>query len=209
LTGASERDLGTIELALGVIGPSAYAEEAQDLAHSITGASGADGWNRQIGDRPAVLLTAERRWAWQRPLVGGLDAGLVPALGVHLGNVQTAAAAGLLVRVGSGLEMDFGPPRMRPSLSGLGVFRPPPGVAWYLFGGVEGRAVAYDATLDGNDEGYWTTDSSPVVGEATFGLALAWRGMRASLSAVYQSETFESQSYDPFIFGSLNLSIRY
>src|SRR5690606_26746025 len=99
--------------------------------------------------------------------------------------------------------------RMRPSLSGLGVFRPPPGAAWYLFGGVEGRAVAYDATLDGNDERYWTTDSSPGVSEATFGLALARRCMHAPLSAIYQSETFESHSYDPFIFGSLNLSIRY
>jgi hypothetical protein len=133
----------------------------------------------------------------------------VPALGVNLGNAQTSAAAGVLLRVGRGLAMDFGPPRIRPALSGLGVFRPPEGFAGYLFVGVEGRAVAYDETLDGNRRGYWDVDRSPLVGELPFGLALAWRGFRLAGTGVVQSETFQEQTRQPHVFGSLNLSFAF
>lgn len=208
LSAASADSLGMIELSLGIIGPSSGAEDAQNLAHAILGRRRIRGWDRQLGDRPAGLLVAERRWH-RRLATGplGLELGVVPAVGVHLGNVQTSAAGGALLRIGHGLEMDFGPPRIRPALSGLGIFRPPEGFAWYLFAGFEGRAIAYQETLDGNRNGYWQVDREPLVAEVPIGLVLACGRSRLAFTMVSQTRTFDEQPDAWHHFGSLSVSL--
>jgi hypothetical protein len=210
LNAATATDFATAELSLGVIGPAARGEELQDFVHTIRSENEDEGWNRQIDNRPAALLSLERRWAieWARPSET-LAADVVPAAGLQLGNVQTSAAAGFLVRFGRHLDIDFGPPRIRPALSGIGVFRPPPDWALYGFLGAEGRAVAYDATLDGNDDGYWRIDREPLVGELSAGGVLAVRSFRIAFTAIAQTATFEEQSKKPFLFGSLQMSYAF
>jgi hypothetical protein len=217
LHAADETSLGVAELSLGVIGPAALAEQAQDLAHDAIGVEKLGGWKHQVGNRAAGMLSLERRWRLERglgaglpqPFGGELEVDAVPALGANLGNVQTSAAASLLLRFGQGLAMDFGPPRMRPALSGLGVFRPPEGFAWYLYAGFEGRAVAYDETLDGNRNGYWRVDRTPLVGEVLSGLALAWGPLRLDGSLVVRSRTFDEQSRNPHAFTGMNLTVAF
>lgn len=208
LHAASEDQLGTLELALGLVGPEAFGEEVQDAIHDLVNDEKLEGWRHQIGNRFVAMLSAERRWRFGRS-AGPIEFDVVPALGANLGNAQTSGAASFLLRVGHGLAMDFGPPRIRPALSGLGVFRPPEGLAGYLFVGVEGRAVAYDETLDGNRRGYWDVDRSPLVGELPFGFALAWNRFRLAGTGVFQSETFQEQTRQPHAFGSVNLSFAF
>jgi hypothetical protein len=209
LQAADETSLGVAELSLGVVGPAALAEQTQDLVHDSLGVEKLGGWDRQIENRPVAMLSVERRWRIEPVPSEGLEFDVVPALGANLGNLQTSAAAGFLLRVGHGLAMDFGPPRLRPALSGAGVFRPPENLAGYLFVGVEGRAIAYDATLDGNRNGYWRVDRDPLVGELPFGVALAWGPLRFTAAGVVQTDTFEEQSRDPHVFGSTNLSLAF
>lgn len=217
LQAADDASLGLAELSLGVIGPEALGEQVQDLAHDAIGVEKLGGWGHQVGTRAAAMLTLERRWRLTLPLGvglaqpfgGELEVDAVPALGVHLGNVQTGAAAGLLLRFGQGLAMDFGPPRLRPALSGGGVFRPPEGLAWYVYVGVEGRAVAYDETLDGNHQGYWRVDRTPLVGEAIGGLSLAWGPLRLDGSLAFESRTFDEQSRCPHAFGATSLTLAF
>ena len=210
LSSASEADLSTVEVSLGVIGPSARAHEAQDFAHYLTNGDKYEGWNRQIDDRPAVLITLVRSWALQWAALEGFAADVVPAVGANLGNVQTSAAVGMIARFGHHLEVDFGPPRIRPALAGNGVFRSPNGKwAFYAFVGAEGRAIAYDQTIDGNDDGYWRVDREPLVGEVSGGAELVYRAVRASFAMIVQSATFEQQSHTPFVFGSLQLSTAF
>ena len=217
LVAASDTRLGVAELSLGVIGPAALGEQVQDLVHDAIGVEKLGGWGHQIGNRAAAMLTVEQRWRLERtlargprrPFGGPFEVDAVPAVGANLGNVQTSAAAGLLLRLGQGLAMDFGPPRMRPALSGVAVFRPPEGLAWYVFAGVEGRAVAYDATLDGNRNGYWRIDRRPLVGEATAGVALAWGPLRLDGAVVLQSATFDEQSQAPHAFTATSLSLAF
>jgi lipid A 3-O-deacylase len=209
LSATTPERLGTAELSLGVIGPASGAKQVQDFAHGLLGRNEPDGWGRQLGNRFAGLLTLERRWQWNLPLGEGLEAGVVPAVGVNVGNVQTAAAAGVMLRLGHGLAMDFGPPRIRPALSGLGVFRRPDGFAGYLFAGVEGRAIAYDGTLEGDTHGYWHVDREPLVAEVPFGFELAYRAARLSATGVLQTKTFDQQSGNSFLFGSVSLSFLF
>lgn len=150
----------------------------------------------------------ERRWQRALPTAPlGLELGVVPAAGIHLGNVQTSAAGGALLRVGHGLEMDFGPPRVRPALSGLGIFRPPEGFAWHLFARVEGRAVAYQETLDGNRNGFWQIDREPLVAEVPIGLMLAYGRTRLAFTFVSRTRTFDQQPDAWHRFGSLTVSL--
>jgi hypothetical protein len=206
LTSMSPTSLGTVELSLGAIGPASGAEHVQEIAHGLTGADTLGGWDYQISNRVAGLLTVERRWQRNAWLGETLEVGAVPAIGLSLGNVQTSASAGFLLRAGRRISVDFGPPRMRPALSGLGAFRPPEGFAWYVFTGLEGRAVAYDATLDGNHHGYWRVDRSPFVAELPVGFELAYGRSRFSFAYVLQSETFD-QADRIHQFGSASLSI--
>jgi hypothetical protein len=208
LSAASADSLGLIELSLGVIGPSSGAEETQELSHEILDRRRIRGWGRQLDDRPAGLLVLERRW--HRSLAArpfGLELGVVPAVGVHLGNVQTSAAGGALLRIGRGLRMDFGPPRIRPALSGIGIFRPPEGLAGYLFVGFEGRAIAYQETLDGNRNGYWQIDREPLVADVPVGLVLAYGRARLAFTFVSQTRTFDEQPDPWHHFGSLTFSL--
>jgi hypothetical protein len=80
---------------------------------------------------------------------------------------------------GRNLDVDWGPDRIRPGLSGTGYVRRGDGMGWYLFAGLEGRAVAYNAFLDGP----WFRSSpdvekKPFVADFQAGAALTWRGFR-------------------------------
>ena len=210
ISAMTDLSLGTIDFSLGVIGPGSGAGQLQKGVHELIGASSPQGWRHQITNRPAGMLTFERRWQLDTPLGDtGVEVGIVPAVGLSVGNVQTSAAVGLLARIGHGLSMDFGPTRVRPALSGGGFFRAPDRFAGYAFAGVEGRAVAYEATLDGNDNGYWQIDREPLVAEFPVGFEVAYRRARLAVAAVWQSQTFESQSSQPFLFGSVTVSVLF
>lgn len=201
--------LGMLELSLGVIGPSALGSETQEFVHDVLGVPRANGWDHQIGNVPAGQLSLERRLRFTRPLGETFEWGVVPAGGLSLGNAQTSMAAGVLLRFGKGLDVDFGPPRMRPSLGAGIAFESPRRFSWYGFAGIEGRAVAYDQTLDGNRDDYWRIQTTPLVGEATAGVALAWPGARFSLAWIVQSDTFREQRKQPFGYVSASFAFRF
>jgi Uncharacterized protein conserved in bacteria (DUF2219) len=121
-------------------------------------------------------------------------AGVVPSITASLGNVQTYAAAGLMLRVGDELEADFGPPRMRPSISGSNFYQPDGRWGWYVFAGVEGRAVARDIFLDGNT---WresrSVDREVFVADANAGVAVVMPFARLTVSYTARSREFETQ----------------
>ena len=62
------------------------------------------------------------------------------------------AGAGASLRLGRNLRADWGPPRVEPALQGSDfIDRDAAGsFAWYVFAGIEGRAIARNLFLDGN-----------------------------------------------------------
>src|SRR5256885_15874840 len=69
-------------------------------------------------------------------------------------------------RIGFDLPDDYGPPRIEPGLPGTNFFEPTAAFGWYLFAGVDGRAIARNIFLDGNT---WQTsrgvEKIPLVGD--------------------------------------------
>jgi hypothetical protein len=197
-----ERDgagLENLELLAGVVGPSALGKQVQNDFHDLIQVGEAHGWSHQLHDEPGVVLTYERKWRFEQPLLGGLAIDVIPETGASLGNVFTYAAAGGTVRFGHNLKGDYGPTHIRPSLSGSGWFDAdrldglPFG--WSVFAGTQGRAVARNIFLDGNtvrDSAH--VDKKPLVGDLVWGVSAFWSdALRVDFSVTERSKEFYGQ----------------
>lgn len=206
----TDRAIGTLELQLGVVGPAALGEQVQNTTHDLLNIDRALGWSAQIRNEPGVNLVLNRQWRVNGlPDAEGRSFGLVPSIAASLGNVHTYAAAGLMLRYGTELEADFGPPRVRPVSAGTVFFQPTGRFGWYAFAGVEGRAVAHDVTLDGNT---WresrSVEREPFVGDASLGFALIFESARLTATYTARSKEFETQR-EISQFGSLSFALRF
>jgi len=208
---AQDRDsLRMVGLQAGLVGPSAQGEWTQNNVHEIINSYEVNGWDNQLEDEPAFALMFERK---ERALIAseyvGLELDVVPHIGVALGTLRTQANAGATLRFGDDLKRDFGPPRIRPAMGGSGYFEATPSFNWYLFVGVEGRAVARNLFLDGNT---WkdsaSVDKEPFVGELQYGLVLQYDRVQLAWTFVTRSRQFEEQER-PQQFGAVSLSVKF
>ncbi|WBV41537.1 lipid A deacylase LpxR family protein [Pseudoroseomonas cervicalis] len=205
----TERTSSTFELQLGVVGPSALGEFVQNNYHDLINVDQVNGWRTQLKDEPAINAIIERKLRLPLGEVAGLQMEAIPSVTLSLGNVATYAGAGGLLRIGQGLEADFGPPRIRPALAGSHWIQPRQDFGWYVFAGADGRAVARDIFLDGNT---WrdsrSVDKRLLVGDFQAGVAVLWRGMRFAYTQVWRSEEFYGQQGTQS-FGSISVSFRF
>ncbi len=206
--GASARSV--LALGLGMVGPAALAEQVQDGFHDLIGQRRDAGWDTQLHNEPLVQVTSERTWRLPIGLVGGLQTDALPDLTASVGNLRIYGQAGVTLRLGQGLDSDYGPPRIRPGLTGGDVFRATRPFAWYFFVGADGQAVAYDVTLNGN---LWQDSRSvtvtPMVAEFQGGVALMYDDVRLTYMQVVQTQEYAHQKGGLHQFGSLALSLRF
>ncbi len=203
--------LDTLQLDLGLVGPAAGGEFAQNTFHRYIGSAPANGWANQLHNEPTVDVILERRWRaspgtlFKEPK---LEYDIIPSIGAALGNVSTYASAGGIVRIGKELRADFGPPRARPAMPGSEGFIGE-GFGWYFFFGVTGEAVARNMFLDGNFDGNsMHVTRRPFVAEGTAGLTILFRGVRMSFTQVLRTpEFYERDRWDQF--ASINFTFRY
>ena len=205
----TQTTLDRFSLQLGVVGPSSLARPTQDVVHTLLGDRPARGWHYQIHDEPVFNLGYDR--IWRAPLIGlpgGLGVDALPSVTLAAGTVQTYAGLGGRVRIGQGLDRDFGAPRIRPTIADT----PAPvgeGFGWYLFAGAGGRAVARDLFLDGNTY----RDSRSVhhrtfVGDLELGGAIFWQNVRLAYTQDFRSREYVGQKRE-HIFGALSLSVSF
>jgi len=199
-----------LELEMGMVGAASMAEDVQTFWHSSLGLHVPEGWDNQLHNEPgAVLYYEQARRLGKARLCDGLRVDAVPHFGGALGNVYTYGTAGFTLRLGSNLDDDFGPPRIRPSLPGSGFFRPESGLSWYFFAGVEGRAVLHNIFLDGNTfTDSHSVDKKPLVGDLQAGLVFQWSRFRFSYTQIFRTKEFDGQHRSD-IFGSLTLSYHF
>ncbi len=199
------------ELEFGMVGPSALGREAQRGIHQALGAPDPKGWESQLDDEFAFSGTIERRWRAEKVFenAGGIEVDVSPGIGVTLGTLRTDAKIGASFRLGQNLAHDYGAPRVRPGLGGVGYFTAERAFSWYLFGGVDLRAVGRNIFLDGNTY----VDSASVekknfVADLQAGAAVQTGDWRLAYTYVVRTEEFVGQS-TPQDFGALALSWRF
>ena len=206
--------LDTLELAVGMIGPSALGEQAQNEVHRIRDIDTAKGWDTQLHDEPTAMLTWTRTWRLNEASEGlGWD--VLPHFGLSAGTPFTQASLGGEVRFGWNLPADFGTSTIRPG-SGINApsreddIRRHSGAFWenfslYMFAGAEGRAVGYNSFLDGN---IWkdsrSVDKYPFVGDLSGGVGIRLYDFMLTYTHVYRSLEFHGQD-EAQNFGSITM----
>jgi lipid A 3-O-deacylase len=207
------RRLDNLELLVGIVGPAAQARPAQNDWHQFIGVADAEGWDRQIHNEPGLMLSYERKYRLIQPLVGGFAVDAIPEAGVTLGNVMTYGEIGTMLRFGRNLEADYGPNRIRPSLSGTSYFNADyleDPFGFYIYVGGQGRAVAQNIFLDGNTfRDSRSVDKEVLVGDITGGVALFWsNAVKLDAGFTYRTQEFEGQD-DAAKFANINLTVGF
>ena len=211
LIGDTGSQLDVIQLDVGVVGEPSLAEQSQKFVHSVIGSPNPEGWGTQLEDEIAFRLLYERTWRAGRKLpidLFDLAVDVTPHIGGALGTIETYLAGGFSARIGQDLADDYGPPRVRPALSGPGFFEDQDGFSWYLFAGLQGRAVARDLFVEGNT----FTDSrgldlKRIQGDLQAGLAVQVFRTEVAFTYVLRSPQYVGQTHYSR-FGSLNLRFR-
>ncbi len=208
----TDNHIDEIEASLGVVGPWAQGEETQSFVHSLLPSPEPKGWDNQLKNEPGITLSWQRRWL--EPVSFQMDDAfftLDPYAGLTLGNVYTYANSGFTFRLGSkSARWQDVPLRVRPAMPGTGFFSTPPrGWDVYLFGGIEGRAVARNIFLDGNTfRDSPQVDKKPFVADANLGVGVTVGAVRVSYTIILRSEEFKGQDRTD-MFGALSLGLRF
>ncbi len=201
--------LDSVELNLGVVGPSAHGGDVQNGWHEIIGVARSNGWDNQLRNEPAIALFVERKWRLNAWPLGGVEGDVIPHIGGSLGNVFTQANTGAIFRIGQGLDMDFGPPHIRPTLSGLGMVGDRSRFGWYVFAGGEARLIARNIFLDGNSfNDSHSVSKKLLVGDFQFGAAVIFHGVRLAITNVIRTKEFDEQRRADR-YGAISLSVRF
>ncbi len=201
-----------LELTLGMVGPAALGKGTQKFVHNLIDSPNPKGWDNQLRNEPGVIISWLRRWPYAAGFeAGSLRGGIEPNINLTLGNIYSYAGTGLTFRLGpQTILFQDHPPRVRPAMPGSGYYDiPPSGLGWYLFAGIDGRAVGRNIFLDGNTfRNSHSIDKKYFVMDANAGIALTLGQARMSYSAIYRTKEFRGQNRND-LFGSVSLSWRY
>ncbi len=200
----------TFEATVGIVGPSAFGKEVQRGWHRLIDGEDPKGWDNQLKDEPGIVLTYQRQWRYDlRDSMGRFGLDILPTAGASLGNIRTQANLGATLRAGYNLGNDYGPPRIRPALAGSGILDAGDGVSFYLFGGVEGRAVLRNIFLDGNSfRESLNVQRKPLVADFQVGAAFRTGNLQLAYTFVIRTEEFDGQQ-EAQKFGAVSLSVRF
>lgn len=206
--------LRTTELNLGIVGPSAMAEQAQDMIHHLRGFPRFSGWDNQLRDELGVKLVHERkrRWPERDPeyMAERWQWDAITHYGGSIGNVATHLNAGAEIRFGYSLPDDFGTSPARPG----GDNNAPDGSGqrWHstlgahVFVSVGGRLVGRDIFLDGNTfKDSHSVDKKYLVGEGAAGVAFNVGDVKVAFARYFRTREFDEQVDRPS-FGSFTVS---
>lgn len=196
------------EINLGVVGPDSIAEQSQKTIHRWWFPDDLPrGWGHQLRNEPGLVLKYARLWRYSPTTETSRYVDVIPYVGGDLGNVFTFATAGATLRLGYNLPPDFGVPIIDSPASVNGGFtrQTPPWFA-YAFGGVAGRAVGHDITLDGNSfQSGPSVERNILVGDLSWGFAVRmFRHVEIAYTHIIRTKQFRGQDGND-IFGSITL----
>ena len=214
---ARDNRLDTVEIDLGLVGPSALGREIQSGWHRLIGSPQPCGWQHQIPNEPAILVSWLAKSKHGLGSVAGLDLEAIPHGGASVGTVMTLARGGGLLRLGRHMT-GFGPDTIEPGGAMLQNMRREvepgrgQGLEWYVFAGVDHRLVAHNIFLDGAvfRDGP-SVNRRPHVYDLSLGLSLRHGSLRVSMTRVKRSEEFFTAASrgGRQTFDSINLGLEF
>jgi lipid A 3-O-deacylase len=214
---AKENRLDTVEVDFGLVGPSALGKDIQSGWHKLIGSPQPRGWQNQIPNEPAFLVSWLAKSKHALSSARGLDLELIPHGGATVGTVMTLVRGGGVLRLGRHMT-GFGPDTIEPGGAMLQNMRRDiePGrshaVEWYVFAGLDHRLVAHNIFLDGTVfRDSPSVRRRPHVYDITGGLSLRIDAVRISVTRARRSEEFFTVAGNggKQTFDSVNLGIEF
>lgn len=202
----------SLELDIGIVGPPAMGEQAQNGFHDLIDVPQANGWDHQIETEPIVQLSYFQKVRFVDVLdkTTGRMFDVIPYLGGSLGNALVAAHTGIIGRFGINIPNDFGP--TRPSASDGDMIKDPreskSDLPWraYLFGAARGNLIGHNIFIDGSIFHYSPhVTRKPFVAETEFGYGVQYMNFSFIWRFVTVSPEFEERE-NFHSFASLTLS---
>jgi hypothetical protein len=196
---------------IGVVGPAALGEPVQNGFHSLIGDTSNKGWRYQLQDEPTLDVSVGRIYRYD---IASYDGGAVqvqalPQAAAQLGNTEIYAQGGAILRIGSGLDSDFGPAVMSPQMTGTDAYTPTQPVVWYVFGGAVGRLVAHDLAVQGDDfRSSRGVTLTPYQADLEVGGAIMLFGVRVTATEIFETPEFHHEA-PAFQYGSIAVSARF
>ncbi len=206
----TDNQLDMLTFTIGVVGPASGAEQTQKFIHELINSPEPLGWDSQLENELGLNIAYQRSWrGFLTASLQEYEIDVTPHISGAVGNVYTFTGGGVTVRFGSDLPNDYGAPRLNYGLPSAGVLSPMKSIGWYVFAGVEGRAVAHNIFLDGNT----FVDSRQVerevlISDLQLGLVFDWPKTRISYSHIYRSKEFKTQA-DRHGFATLSFTFKY
>ena len=206
----------TFALSVGVVGPWSMAEETQAFVHNLRGFAVPQGWDHQLHNEVGIVGVYEFSWRWPHHVRrAGLGWDFIPHAGFAAGNVYDYANLGGELRAGFNLPDDFGTPGIDPAST---TSTPVEGSAQaerarifdlgaYLFGRVDGRAVAHNIFLDGNTfQSSASVEREWLVADLSIGASVNYKNTKFTYAFIYRTKEFVGQK-DGELFGSITVNI--
>ena len=211
-----DRQMDTVEVSLGLVGPDSYAEQCQKAVHQVFDDIEPKGWHNQLKNEPVLELVYEhKKKIIKRETGSGFGHDLIFNTGGGLGNALIYYNLGLAWRLGWNIPGDFGFFPIRTASSFNGAFDDSDArfskekIGAQVFFSAEGRAVLHNIFLDGNTfTDSHSVDKKPVVGDFMTGINLSKGRAQLSFAYVFRSKEYETQRKAQK-FGSINFSVSY
>ena len=105
---SSAQELNSLILQVGVVGEISGAEQTQKLIHKLIGNDEPQGWGNQLNNELGINLTYQHKWRYVTKNYNGFEGNFVPFVEANLGNINTSAGGGILMRFGKSPIQDFG-----------------------------------------------------------------------------------------------------
>jgi len=198
------------QVSLGVVGPDALGQSVQNGFHEIIGDTPNRGWRYQLHNEPTLDFLASRIYRDELGSFGPVELQFLPQLTGQAGNSEVYGELGGIFRFGQGLDSDFGPALIEPGITGTDAYTPTGPIAWYIFGGLDGRLVGHDIFIQGNDfqSSRHADGLIPLQGDGQVGGAIILLGFRITATEVFETPQFH-HSAPAFQYGSVAISGRF
>jgi lipid A 3-O-deacylase len=211
-TTENPEEIETWRLSFGLVGPGARAEVVQNNLHRAIGSDEAMGWDHQLKNEFVASVAYEKKWlrlARTKTFNNLIEFDLLPHASGSIGTPLTYIGAGAMLRIGRGLDHDYGPPRVRPSLPVSQFYEQNSGPSWYFFAGIDTRYVIHNLFLDGNNfVDSHAVDREDFVSDLQAGFVWNNNKFRFGYTWIYRTREFVQQE-ERDIFGSLSISAHF
>lgn len=182
-----------LELNLGMVGKDALGKEAQEWIHKLINLYSFAGWNSQIQNE--FILNLYYKAMYRLDIIPNII-DVLPYGIIALGNAHTHTEIGMRMRIGYGLQGDFG--IQKAAANHIGTTSLNDSFRFYIIGGISERFVGRNIFIQGNTIGGVQTnlDMNRFVYEAELGALIAWKGISLSYIYSYKQKEFSTQLLD-------------